>query len=435
MNEDYLQHVWKFKLFRTPELKTVSGKSLEVLHQGVHNRNAGPDFLQAKLRIDDTLWVGHVEVHLKASDWHKHKHQYDPKYKNTILHVVFTADEEIFLSKPGDLEVLDASRFMRTDDYARYVEWMRMQTWVPCAGRLDQLEPVLVKSWLDRVAVERMEKRTHEILAMYAATGNDWSETFYRRIMRNFGFQVNALAMEMLAEATPLRLVSKHRSDPFQVEAILFGQAGWLHGELHDDYPRKLLSEYCFLGSKYGLRPLPSVVWNFGRLRPANFPTIRLSQMASLISESEHLFSRVLEEKTQAIARLFEVDTSPYWLHHFRFDVFSGDLTEPLTPRPTLTTNGRRLGQTSIQNILINTVAPVLFAYGKFKKDQKMIDKSLEVLEFCNAEDNKILVGWKKEGIVSANARESQSLIQLHSEYCAHKRCLQCALGMKLLSA
>jgi hypothetical protein len=435
MNEDYLQHVWKFKLFKTADLRTVSGKSLEVLYQGVHNHHAGPDFLQAKLRIDGTVWVGHVEVHLKASDWNRHNHQNDPKYKNTILHVVFAADVEIFLRQPGDLEVLDASKYLRTDDYVRYVEWMRIQSWVPCASGLDHLEPVLIKSWLDRVAVERMEKRTKEIMTIYEATGNDWSETFYRRIMRNFGFQVNALAFEMLAEATPLRLVSKHRSDPFQVEAILFGQAGWLQGEYTDEYPRKLQKEFWFLKSKYQFTPLPPVVWNFGRLRPANFPTIRLSQMATLISLSDHLFSRVLEAEPSKIAGMFQVDTSPYWLYHYRFDVFSGDLTEPLTPPPILTTRGRRLGENSIQNVLINTVAPVLFTYGKFKKDQKMIDKSLELLDFCQAEDNKILSGWKKLGVLSANARESQSLIQLHSEYCTHKRCLHCAIGMKLLSA
>ncbi len=429
MTEAFLHYIWKYRLFNAQELETTTGEALSVMHAGMHNFNGGPDFLNARLKIGATTWAGHVEIHIRASDWHHHKHTDDAHYKNVVLHVVFDNDKEIYLHHPGDLQVFDLSKYLRTDQWAKYEGWLQSKTWIACQAGIAQVDSLTWTGWKDRLLIERLEQKSKLVNAQLEKTKGDWSETFYRLLARNFGFKVNADAMEMLAESVPQSILAKHKSDPFQIEALLFGQAGFLNEIFSDEYPIDLKKEYDFLQKKYGLSTMNNAAWNFARMRPSNFPTIRIAQLAALICKSEHLFSTLVELESPAdIKRLFQVEAHEYWNHHFRFDAktVGSDLK---TER-----NAKRLGESSLENLLINTVAVVLFSYGKHRDDENYVDKALKLLELCQPDFNRIVNNWKDLGIESANAAESQSLIQLYNNYCTGKLCLQCAVGLKLMN-
>jgi Protein of unknown function (DUF2851) len=418
MTEAFLHYIWKYRLFNTQELSTTTGESLSIMQPGTHNFNGGPDFLNARIKIGPTTWAGHIEIHTRASDWHHHKHTDDAHYKNVVLHVVFDNDKEIFLHNAGDLQVLDLSTYMRTDQWAKYEGWLQSKTWIACQGSISQVDSLTWTGWKDRLLIERLEHKSKLVNAQLEKTKGDWSETFYRLLARNFGFKVNADAMEMLAESVPQSILAKHKSDPFQIEALLFGQAGFLNEIFTDEYPIDLKKEYDFLQKKYGMSTMNSA-----------FPTIRIAQLAALICKSEHLFSTLVElESTAEIKRLFQVEAHEYWNHHFRFDAktVGKDLK---TER-----NAKRLGVSSLENLLINTVAVVLFTYGKHRDDENYIDKALKLLELCEPDFNRIVNNWNDLGIKSATAADSQSMIQLYNNYCTDKLCLQCAVGLKLMN-
>lgn len=428
MTEAFLHYVWKYRLFNTTELKTASGESLVVQHPGTHNFGQGPDFLNARIKIGETMWCGHVEIHLRGSDWHHHKHTDDEHYKSVVLHAVFENDKGIFLYTPGDLQVFDISAYMRTDQWSHYEGWLKSKTWIACQTQVASVDTLTWTGWKDRLVVERFELKSKAVLQQLDKTAGDWSEAFYRLLARNFGFKVNSDAMEMLAESLPQSILAKHKSDPFQVEALLFGQAGFLNQLFTDEYPNELKKEYEFLQKKYALKTMNSAAWNFGRMRPSNFPTIRIAQLAALVYKSEHLFSSLLElNDVQEIKKLFEVEAHEYWNRHFRFDAKTVG-KEFKTER-----NAKRLGESSLENILINTVAVMLFTYGRHRDDEKRIDKALELLEICNPESNRILENWNALGITTKNAAETQSLLQLYNNYCSEKQCLKCAVGLKLI--
>lgn len=428
MTEDYLHYTWQYRLFNKPELFTTSGEKLVVIQPGVYNRHGGPDFLNARLKIADKTWSGHVEIHLKASDWDKHGHTDDEHYKNVILHVVYQPDREIFLHQPGDLPVFDVSSYLIGNQWERYQIWLKNKTWIPCEPSLKEVDSLTITNWKDRMMSERLEKKSASFLEVFNATGGDWSEVFYRKLARNFGFNVNAESMEYLASSLPLRILSRHKSDPFQVEALLFGQAGLLGEIFSDDYPAELQKEYLHLSKKYDLKPMNASAWNFGRLRPSNFPTVRIAQLAALICHSEHLFSKILQiDDVREIPKLFNTTTHEYWGNHYRFDAHS------VKSQANMSNSGLRLGDDALQNILVNTVAVILFSYGKYKSEYNQVDKSLKLLEICDAEDNRIVRNWLASGLKVSHAGDTQALLQLYNEYCSAKRCLQCQIGLKLL--
>jgi len=422
MTEDFLQYIWKYRLFNTTELFTTAGQSVVVYHPGLHNTNAGPDFLNARIKIGEQTWSGHVEIHIRSSDWKRHGHTDNEQYKNVILHVVYENDEEIFLHQEGDLPVLVLQGIFHEEQWQRYVHWLESKTWIPCERQIAGVSKLSWTSWKDRLIVERLEQKSIRIKEVLNQTNNDWQETFYRVVARNFGFKANSEGMEMLAESLPQRILAKHRSDPFQVEALLFGQAGFLEGNFTDDYPKSLKDEYAFLQKKYDLKPINFSVWKMSRLRPSNFPAIRIAQLADLVCKSEHLFSTILEkENLEEISDLFQVQAHSYWLSHYRFDVVGSE-------KPSL-----RMGSNSVENVLINSVAAVLFTYGQHNSDEKFIDRSQKILELCSAEDNHIMTNWSRLGVKTTNAADSQSLLWLYNEYCAKKRCLSCQVGLELL--
>jgi hypothetical protein len=422
MTEDFLQYIWKLRLFNTTDLKTVGGQSLVVYQSGIHNFNAGPDFLNARIKIGEETWSGHVEIHIRSSDWKRHGHTDNEQYRNVILHVVYEHDAEIFLHQPGDLPVFVLKDHFPQEQWQRYVHWLESKTWIPCERQLPQVSQLSWSAWKDRLTIERLEQKSKLVMQILSATSHDWQETCYRLVARNFGFKVNTEGMEMLADSTPQILLAKHRSDPFQVEALLFGQAGFLERELEDEYAKGLKEEYGFLRQKYSLNPINFSVWKMARLRPSNFPAIRIAQLADLICKSEHLFSKLLEtDEIEDLKELFFVEAHSYWQTHYRFDVTG-------TERLSL-----KMGSQSVENILINSVVPLLFTYGQYHDEEKYIDRALKILDFCSAEDNHVITNWSKVGVKCANAAESQSLLWLHNEYCNKKRCLSCNIGLELL--
>lgn len=421
MTEELLQFAWKYQLIQKDNLQTTEGESVKIISSGKWNANSGPDFFNASIKIGDTLWAGNVEVHLKASDWLKHHHQNDEAYNNVILHVVKEADQKINLPNGQRLPAL-AIVVNKTVE-ANY-EYLLEQSRKPaCYESVSTVEPVYVRSTIDTMLVERLQSKTQSIEHTLKQNQKSWNETFYQHLAINFGFKVNALPFELLSRSTPLKVLAHHTQNLTQLEALLFGQSGLLNEELlGDDYFLELRNEYSYLMKKYELKGMEGHVWKFMRLRPANFPTLRISQFAALMHQSKALFSTILETNKPAdIKNYFKVHASNYWDTHYRFNYASKD--------------GKKwLGESSQNNILINTVVPFLYLYGERNNKPDLKVRALELLELLPAEKNRIVDRWADLGIKSSNAYDSQALIQLKNVYCDYKKCLKCQIGTKVIN-
>lgn len=421
--EDFLHYVWKFRLFDRIDLKTDDGEELEILSAGMHNTDAGPDFHNARVRIGETVWAGNIEVHLSASDWQKHGHTTDNAYGNVILHVVYRNDEPLILPNGRKVPTLQLKNRVPDELYNRYHQMIfGNQSIIPCESSIGGIDNLIMHNWLTRVLVERLEKRSEAVINTLDLNRGDWEETFYQFLAANFGFKINALPFELMAKSLPQLTLAKHKNNPMQIEALIFGQAGFLDTELKDEYPLRLKKEYDFLRKKYNLKPIENHLWKFMRLRPQNFPTIRLAQFAALIVQSNHLFSKILEIKDiDALRNLFSViKVNDYWDDHYRFDL----LSKPLP---------KTFGASSVDIILINTLALFLFSYGKQHQQQYYISRSLKLLENLPAERNNITEDFITLGLKINNAFESQALLELKNNYCNYKKCLQCGVGNKIL--
>jgi hypothetical protein len=422
--EDFLQYLWRYRLFQTHQLKTTTGQPLVILHPGQQNFKAGPDFLNARLNIDNNMWCGHVEIHIRSSDWRRHGHTDDEQYKNVILHAVMIHDEEIFLRTPGDLAVFEMLALIPELQLERYRHWLSSKTWISCERHLKGAQSVLWTAWKDRLLVDRLEKKSEAILKTLEEVGGDWGETFYRKLARNYGFKSNGDAMEILAASLPYKLIQRHKSDPFQILAMLYGQAGMLNEMFSDEFPAALMQEYYFIQKKYQLQPLDATIWNYGRLRPANFPAIRISQFAAVLCSHDHLLSFFLNNNMESFREVFEKPAHSYWNDHYRFDTF---VEQPKKGNPKFP------GTETVDNILINTIAVFLFTFGKNKERPDLIETALRILESCKPENNEIIRRWDALGITSEHSADTQSLIQLYGVYCTARRCLHCAIGIQLL--
>jgi hypothetical protein len=421
--EDFLHYVWKFRLFDRINLQTNDGEELEVFSAGVHNSDSGPDFQNARIRIGDTVWAGNVEVHLSSSDWQKHGHTTDGAYDNVILHVVYRDDEPLMLSNGRRVPTLELQNRIPDDLYNRYHNLIfGNQTVIPCEANIASVDDITLHNWLTRVLIERLEKRQAAVIAALDKNRGDWEETFYQFLAANFGFKTNALPFELLAKSLPQNILAKHKNNPLQIEALIFGQAGFLKDDMVDEYPKKLKIEYDFLQKKYKLSPIENHLWKFMRLRPQNFPTIRLAQFAALVVRSNHLFSKLLEIKNvKGLRNLFtEIKVNPYWEDHYRFDVKSA-------------VSEKNLGQASVDILLLNTLVLFLFSYGKQTQQQHFINRSLQLLEHLPNENNKVVEDFTNLGVKIKTASESQALLELKNNYCNYKKCLQCGVGNKIL--
>lgn len=422
VSEKFLHHVWKFGWLSSRKLTTAAGQKIEVLHPGVHNHNAGPDFMNARIRIDNTLWWGNVEIHIRASDWYRHHHQSDDNYKNVILHVVLDNDANIDLHTPGDLPVLDLSQHIDWDIWKTYQNWIKNYQWIPCESIMHKTDSTHRFMAADRLLIERLHTRVTTIFESIERTGGDWSQVAFIELCKAFGFKSNSLAMEMLANSIPYKIIARYSSDLFQIESILFGQAGMLTSECPDEYEQRMRSEYALLSSKYKLAPLSKAIWNFGMVRPYNSPLIRLAQLASVLHKTNHLASSLLHLEINELTQLLSVSAHPYWQTHKQFGIFR---------KKAMNTS---IGKLSANQIIINVVARLRFAHGKFHNNESMINDTLELLHRLPAERNQVMQQWQKLGMPAEHAGDSQALIQLYSVYCTHEKCIECPIGISLLS-
>jgi hypothetical protein len=420
MSEEFLQFIWKNSLFSQTGLTTTQGQPVLIINPGKLNTDAGPDFFNASVKIGDTLWAGNVEVHLRSSDWLQHGHQNDSAYNNVILHVVHENDKTITL--PNGMPLPSFILPVKKEHFENYNELLSEHSWPACSRTIATIDEIFRIVAFDGLLVERLSEKTLAIEKLLNDNLNNWNETFHQLLARNFGFKTNAQPFEMLARYTPLSILAKHKKNLFQTEAILFGQSGLLNEELlGDDYFLNLREEYSFFSKKYHLKGMEGYLWKFMRLRPANFPTIRIAQFASLINQSESLLSKLIDENDlKKILAFFDVKASPYWDSHYRFSL----------PSPE---GVKQLGEISRNNIVINTVVPFLFLYGERNNIPELKQRSLDLLEVLPSESNSIITRWGKVGIMAHSAFDSQALIQLKNNYCEPKKCLKCMLSTKVI--
>ena len=418
MTERLLQFIWQFQYFNKGDLTTTTGEEIQIILPGYYNTNQGPDFNDAKIRIGKTVWAGTVELHLQTSDWNKHKHEDDKNYSNVVLHVVWEDNQR----HTGGIPILELKQRVSKLLLQRYEELMNASSFIACESSIHTVRNIIWQSWKERLLAERMLRKAKAVQIFQQQNNDHWEESFWWLLARNFGMKVNAEAFEEMARSIPINILAKQRQQIHQIEALLLGQAGLLEDKFSEDYPQLLQKEYKFQQVKYKLKSTASPVF-FLRMRPGNFPTIRLAQLAMLVHGSVHLFSKIKEANSvKDIKQWFDVTANDYWHYHYRFDEESSF-------------KKKKLGATMIDNIIINTVCPVLFAYGNYHNEQNYKQKALNWLEEISAESNSITIGFKKLSIENKSAYDSQALIELKNEYCSRKRCLDCSVGNFLLKS
>ena len=419
--EHLLQFLWERRLFDTRSLRTTDGHVIEVLDPGTIQSNSGPDLANAHVRINDQLWFGTVEVHVRASEWDRHGHQHDPAYNNVILHVVHTCDAEVRTVNGQSPPAVELAGRIDKARVLLHLDLMKNREQVPCANYLNKVDPSRIGPWLDHVLVERLEQKAGLVEHTYKNLNSDPSATLYHLLLSGFGFKVNAEPFAMLAHSLPLKILLKYRDDPFRTEALLFGQAGLLRTDFIDDHPRKLQAEHRVLSQLHGLTPAPLAAWKFGRMRPSNFPTIRIAQVAALITRLDGYFGALLDhDDPEPLIDMFDLEASTYWNTHYRFDHES-------RPEP------KRLGRSSAERLVTNVLVPYLFAMGKVQGRPDLADRAFRLLERLSSEKNTITDHWVSLGIANPNAARSQALIQLKNSYCRQRKCLSCVIGTELL--
>lgn len=427
--EQLLHYTWKHRLLPLTELTTTDGRRVEIIDPGLHNRNAGPDFFNAKVKIDGTLWVGNVEIHDRASDWYLHGHDHDPRYDNVVLHVCEVVDREVQNSVGHYLPQMTLSVPQHIRD--NYDELQKTDQYPPCYKIIPDLTRLTVHSWMAALQTERLERKTEDIRRRAELCGGSWEDAYFVTLARNYGFGINSDTFEQWAMNVPLKAVDHHRDDLFQIEAIFMGQAGLLElatvpkhyqqDALNDGYLAKLRNEYQYLAHKFSMKPMDTARWNFLRLRPQNFPHIRLSQLANLYYQRKAGLSQLVECKTvDQLKTLLSTHVTPYWETHYTFGSLSAK-------------NEKHLSSGSLNLLMINTAIPMLFAVGRHRQKEELCDRAFDLLEQLKPENNHIIRMWQQCGLPVQSAGDSQALIQLKKEYCDKRDCLRCRFGYEYL--
>jgi hypothetical protein len=415
MNERLLQFIWQFQYFNKQQLRTDEDEDLHISNAGAFNQNQGPDFLNGSVKIGSTTWVGNIELHVKASDWNKHQHTSDPNYKNVILHVVW--ENDLSITQSSTLTLKDRIPKVLLERYEALMQGSLNQA---CRSFLPALTQIGWLSWKERLLAERLLRKSDKVISLLQESKQHWEEVLWWMLATNFGIKVNSESFEVMARSLSINILAKHKNQIHQLEALLLGQANLLNGDFTDDYPKLLQKEYSFLKKKYGLQS-NTVLPHFLRMRPANFPTIRLAQLAMLINQSTHLFSRIKEMRSvKEVKDILNVTANDYWHYHYTFD-------EATDHKP------KHLGKQMVENIIINTIVPILFAYGSFTKQDAYKEKAVHWLQQLSPEQNAITKQWTLAEVANRSAFDSQSLIELTNNYCNHQRCLDCSVGNKVL--
>ena len=427
--EQLLHYTWKHKLYPLKELTTSDGQRVEIVDPGLHNRNAGPDFFNAKIRIGSTMWVGNVEIHDKSSDWYQHGHDKDRRYDNVVLHVAAELDTEVMKSNGEYVPQLQLS--VPDDVLTHYDELQKTDEYPPCYKVIPHLSALIIHSWMAALQTERLEQKTEAIRKRAELCNGSWEDAYFVTLARNYGFGINGEVFEQWAYNIPLNAVAHHRDDLFQIEAIFMGQAGLLELDsipeyyqkdaLNDGYFAKLRNEYQYLAHKFSMKPIDFKLWRFLRLRPQNFPHIRISQLANLYYQQKAGLSQLMEcETLDELKNVLKSQVTPYWETHYTFGSTS--------PK-----NEKHLSYGSINLLMINTAIPMLFAYGRHTSKEVLCDRAFDFLEQLKAENNHIIRMWQQVGLPVKTAGDSQALIQLKKEYCDKKECLRCRFGYEYL--
>lgn len=415
MKEDLLQFIWEYRKFNSINLHTTCGRTLEILNPGKLNRNDGPDFFMAKIKIDETIWVGNIEIHVNASDWFKHKHQNDKKYENIILHVVFKNDLKIDFPFP----VLELQGKIPPILFKRYLQIMESKTDILCKDYLAEIPIIIKTNWKDRLLIERLERKNKEIEILLLETKNDWEYAFFRYLGRYLGGSKNKNTFDLLFKSLDIGILSKHADNLFQIESLLLGQAGFLDGNLKEEYPNKIKAEYLFLKHKYNLTPIPFFLWDFKSIRPHSFPNIRLVQLAQIIHLHFPFFEKTIDSPN--LSSIFvNINTSNYWKNHYLF-------------KPSSQSISKKTGFNFANMININVVFPFLYTYGKLMEKTEIQENALQYIRNLKPERNHITNLFHSNELENKNAADSQSIIQLVEKYCSKKKCLNCAIGNKIL--
>jgi len=421
MKEDFLHYVWKFQKFYAQDLATINGCRLKIVKVGEHNQNSGPDFFNAQISIEEQLWAGNVEIHLKSSDWYAHHHEKDSNYDNVILHVVWEYDTDIFRKDNSTIPTLELKPIIDENILKNYLKLLsKKDQWINCENDFEKIDLFLFDNWLDRLYLERLQKKSLLFEKELKATNNHWEGLLFILLCKNFGLKVNGEAFYSIAKSVDFSMVKKCNNDKQEIEALLFGQAGFFDEDVEDSYFELLKSKYLYLTQKFKLDNKSVIFPKYFRLRPPNFPTIRLSQLAVLFSEKQSLFSKIIEtESLDDYYSLFNISASEYWDTHYNFGVSSSKSSKKLTKKFK-------------DLLLINTIIPLKFSYAKYLGK----DASEEIISLASSitsEENSIIKKFKQLRSIADNSLQSQALLQLKNEYCDKNKCLQCANGNSIL--
>ena len=421
MKEEFLYYVWQFLLFYKTAVKTINKEEINVLKSGVQNKNSGPDFLNAHIKIGDEIWIGNVEMHLKSSDWYAHNHEKDSNYDAVILHVVWEHDVDVFSKNNQPLPTLELKNYIDNDMIIKYKDILNdAKRWIPCEQQIHQIESFLFNNWLERLYFERLERKSEFIKELLQKTHFDFEAVLFISLAKNFGLKINGEAFYKLATSLDFSTVQKVRFDEIQLSALLFGQAGFLEEDLEISFYQQLQTEYQYLKHKYQLRCIHKNNFQFFRMRPPNFPTIRLAQLINLVFQHQNLFSKLMIiDQKEDFYKLFDVEVMDFWKTHFTFETTSKKSAKKLT-------------KSFVDLLLINTIIPMKFVYLQTKTDFDE-ETILQLIQQITPEKNSIINAFADLKITSKNAMESQALIELKNNYCTKKRCLQCAIGIKLI--
>ncbi len=418
MNEQFLHHIWGLGLFNKNGLTSTENEEISIYSPGFYNYNSGADYSNARIKIGRTIWAGNVEIHLKSSDWFRHGHQLDPSHKNTILHVVYENDHEIegmpCLELKGKIE----------DHLLKNFETLHLQFHnLPCEHFLHHLDVLSTINWMERLAIQRLQRKTEQIEELLEITKNDWEQVLFIMISRYLGMKVNSDPMEILTRAVPRDFCERNRENALSIEAVHFGIAGFLGKPFKDEWHEQLYHEFIFQKKKWKFKEMDASMWKYGRLRPANFPSVRISQLSALSSRKGNLFEKILAiEDLKSLYPVFDISAHSYWKKHSRFGV-EADMG-----------NRVNTGHQTLDNLVINAIIPILFAYGSLRSKPELKDRVLNWLDHIEAEDNKITRIWKGFQINGENALHSQGLIELYTRFCIVKLCLNCNWGNKFLN-
>ena len=421
MKEEFLHFLWQYKLFNKANLTSVKGGVVEVLDSGSYNTNSGPDFLNSKLKIDNQLWVGNVEIHIKSSDWYAHHHEKDKNYDAVILHVVWEHDTNVFMKNNHPLPTVELQRFVQEDVLVNYRKlFLKEQRWIPCEKEIGEINSFLLNNWLERLYFERLENKSVVIKELLQKSNNDYEAVLFQLLAKNFGLKVNGAAFLELAQSFDFSVLRKVRFDEEQLLALLFGQAGFLADEVEDSYYQQLQKEYTYLQHKHRLRAMAKHRFQFFRMRPNNFPTVRIAQLGALYNKYQSLFSSLMDvNRIEDFYNLFTIEVNEFWKTHYTFESESKKSV-------------KRLTKSFIDLLIINTIIPLKFVYeqGRGEVNEEGL---LKLIQQLHPEKNSIINKFAELKIKAKNAFESQALLELKNNYCVNTRCLSCRIGNDLL--